>query len=97
MRTQIDMTSAHSDKRHQQRGIPEVAIHLLQLFGKQKPAGGKRVRKFFDKRAWKDVEGFLGHWPLKKMEQLRKCYLIESEDGVLVTVAFDNGKIKYAR
>jgi hypothetical protein len=42
----------------------------------------------FDKRAWREIERFVGAWPLKKMEQLKRVYMVMSDEGAVITLAY---------
>jgi hypothetical protein len=70
------------------RSIPEIAILLLRECGNAKRAGSGAVSYSFDKRGWREVERILGPWPLKNMSQLRRVYIVESDEGVLITAAY---------
>lgn len=78
----------HADLRARQRSIPEVACWLLREFGDRRPAGGGAWSYSFGKAGWRKLEGFMGAWPLKKMEQLRKTYMVEAADGEIITLAY---------
>lgn len=83
----IPMTR-HAERRAVDRSIPEIARWMLLNFAKPRPAGKGVVSYSFDKKAWREVEGFLGTWPLKKMEQLKRVYMIVADDGAVITVAY---------
>lgn len=78
----------HASRRAKDRSIPEVACRLLEEFGVRRPAGGGAESLSFDKKAWREVERFLGPWPLKKMDQLKRIYMVVGSDGVLITLAY---------
>lgn len=78
----------HAEQRALDRSIPNIARHLLLNFGSCKPAGKGAVRYSFDKQTWRDMEREFGTWPLKKMEQLRRVYMIVGDDGSVVTLAY---------
>ncbi len=78
----------HAERRSVDRNIPEIARWLLLDYGRRQPAGGGSTRYDFDKRSWKEVERFFGRWRLKEMTQLRNSYLIQSQDGAIITVAY---------
>jgi hypothetical protein len=80
--------SAHAERRTQDRSIPEIGHLLLREYGARRPAGGGTESIYWDKRSWKEVERVCGVWPLKKMDQLRRLYMIISADGVARTVAY---------
>ncbi len=80
--------SAHAERRTLDRSIPEIGHLLLREFGTRRSAGGGTERIDWDKRSWKEVERVCGVWPLKKMDQLRRLYMIVGANGVAVTVAY---------
>ena len=78
----------HAEQRSQARSIPNIARHLLLNFGSCKPAGNGAVRYSFDKVTWRDLEREFGTWPLKKMDQLRRVYMVVGDDGAVITLAY---------
>ncbi len=88
MNTDIIPMTRHAEKRSAERCIPKVAQWLLTAYGQTEKAGGGAVRYSFDKRAWREVETFFGPWPLKKMDQLRKAYMVVSDTGSLITIGY---------
>lgn len=78
----------HAQQRAKDRSIPEIGRMLLLEFGARRPAGGGAESISFDKRAWKEVERFCGVWPLKRMDQLRRLYMVVSAEGAVITVAY---------
>lgn len=88
MRTQPFTMSQHAADRARERGIPEIAWRLLEEFGVRRRAGRGADSYSFDKKAWRAVEGFFGSWPLKKMDQLKRTYMIVADDGAIITLAY---------
>lgn len=82
--------SQHAAERASERGIPEIARWLLLEFGTCRPAGNGTDSYSFDKKAWREVERFFGPWPLKKMDQLKRAYMVVSDGGTAVTIAYRN-------
>ncbi len=80
--------TAHAKRRTLERSIPEIGHLLLREYGARRPAGGGAELISWDKRSWKDVERVCGVWPLKKMDQLRRLYMVLSSDGSAITVAY---------
>ncbi|MBO6666459.1 hypothetical protein [Parvibaculum sp.] len=87
MRYSEEMTE-HAIKRQIDRSIPEIALWLLREFGVCRRARDGAESYSFDKRAWREVERFFGPWPLKKMEQLKRAYMVVSDRGAVITVAY---------
>lgn len=83
----IPMTR-HAERRTNERSIPEIGVWLLMEFGARRADRDGTESISFDKRSWKEVERFCGVWPLKKMDQLRRIYMIVNENGAAVTVAY---------
>ena len=83
----LQMTK-HAEQRAVDRSIPEVARRLLLDFASPQRAGKGAVSYSFDKKAWREVERFLGTWPLKKMDQLKRVYMVMSDDGAVITLAY---------
>lgn len=80
--------SHHAAQRCQQRAIPEVGIELVQRFGVSRPAGDGALSYSFDKAAWRKVQAYLGPWPLKTMDRLKRLYIIVADTGTIVTAAY---------
>lgn len=78
----------HAAQRADQRSIPEAARWLLMEFGTRRRAGNGAESYFFDKRSWREVERFFGPWPLKRMDQLKRTYMIVGDSGEVITVAY---------
>lgn len=82
------LLSRHAELRCQQRGIPEIGLELVQRFGVCQPAGKGAVSYSFDKAAWRRVEAYVGSWPLKTMDRLKRLYVVVSDTGSVVTAAY---------
>lgn len=80
--------SKHACLRARERGIPEIANFLLLTYECSEPAGLGATSYSFDKKAWRKIERLFGHWPLKKMEQLKRTYIVVADDGAAITVAY---------
>jgi hypothetical protein len=91
MRNGDELLTNHAQARVKDRGIPEIARHLLFEFGLRERAGGGAERYSFDKKTWREVQRFFGHWPLKRMDQLKRTYMIVADGGAVVTVAYRKG------
>ena len=78
----------HAEQRAKDRSIPEIARWLLEEFGAPRSAGGGAVSYSFDKKGWRAVCRVFGSWQLKKMEQLRRVYMVVSSDGAVITLAY---------
>lgn len=80
----------HARVRSQQRSIPSAVRDALIDFGERRRAGHGAESVFFTKKSWKRLEAYMGSEISKAFERYRNCYLIESEDGSIVTQAYRN-------
>lgn len=80
----------HARLRSRQRSIPSAVRDALIDFGVRRHAGKGAVSVFFTKKSWKKLEAYMGSEITKAFERYRNCYLIESDDGFIVTVAYRN-------
>jgi hypothetical protein len=80
--------SQHAAERARDRSIPDIAQWLLAEFGTRRRAGRGADSYSFDKKSWKDVERLFGSWPLKKMDQLKRTYMVVADDGTVITLAY---------
>jgi len=88
MRENSFAMSQHATVRARDRSIPEVAQWLLLEFGTRRRAGLGADSYSFDKRSWKEIERVFGSWPLKKMDQLKRTYMVVADDGTIITIAY---------
>lgn len=82
----------HAEVRRQHRSVPDFGIETLLSFGSRKPAGQGATKVAFDKRGWKRALAYFGPWAPSKLGQLRKLYIIQSDDGEIMTMAYDWSK-----
>lgn len=79
--------SHHAAVRSQQRGIDAAQRDLLLNYGDRLYDGRGGVIRFFSVRSMQRVERALGGDVLRKLDTLRRCYLVESaSDGTIITV-----------
>ena len=88
MDTRTILMSEHAETRAADRSIPEIARWLLLEFGDRRRAGLGAETYSFNKQSWREVERFFGPWPLKKMDQLKRVYMIVADGGAAITVAY---------
>ena len=87
MNRQIPKLSKHAAIRSQQRGIPIKAIDVLLDFGKlQHSKGGLSFS--MDKSSRYKAQAELGEVEYKLIERWLNCYVVVSQDGKMLTVAF---------
>lgn len=77
----------HAQRRMQERSIPPAVIDALLDFGERRPAGGGAESIYFTKRTWQHFATYVGR-AIKGYERYRNCYLIEGENGSIITPAF---------
>ncbi len=82
----------HATCRAQQRSIPPAIVNWLLEFGAVEYSHDARKR-FFDKVARKRMEKALGHEIVDRLGDLLNCYLVESQEGTIITVAHRTGRI----
>jgi len=78
----------HARVRSQQRSIPAAVRDALLEFGERRRAGHGAESVFLTKKSWKRLEAYMGSGISKAFEKYRDCYLIEAEDGCIVTEAY---------
>jgi hypothetical protein len=78
----------HARVRSQQRSIPAAVRDALIDFGERRRAGHGADPVFFTKKSWKRLEAYMGSDICRAFEKYRNCYLIEANDGAVVTVAY---------
>jgi hypothetical protein len=79
--------SEHARKRSQQRSIPAAVIDLLLDYGDETHLGNGVTSFSFRKKSWKNAAKYLG-LRTKYFERYRTCYVVVSEDGTIITVAY---------
>jgi hypothetical protein len=85
--------SNHASVRMQQRRVTREVIDLLHAHGEQARSHGAYVY-YFSRRAKCRVSGVLSPGELRTIEEYRSCYLIEADDGVIVTVGHRYKRIR---
>jgi hypothetical protein len=90
--TQMEFTH-HATQRAQQRSVPHAIVAWLQEYGAVEYSNDARKR-FFDKRSRERLGNALGHEVVKRLGNLLNCYLVESEDGRIITVAHRTERIR---
>lgn len=79
--------SKHAARRRQQRSIPQAVIEALVDFGARRPAFAAAEEVYFTKCAWREFASYLGT-TAKAFERYRNCYLIQANDGTIITACF---------
>jgi acid phosphatase class B len=82
----------HAKQRMQQRGIPELAVELINLYGRTEHSEGGRIR-YLDQRARKKVQKVVLALA-NNIEKLEAMYYVEGEESVVVTAGHRTQPIK---
>ena len=80
-------SSKHSRSRLKQRSIPQAVVDALLDFGDRCSAGCGAESVFFTKRSWRKFASYVGTAE-KAFERYRSCYVIQADDGTIITAAF---------
>jgi hypothetical protein len=78
----------HARVRSQQRSIPKAVRDALIDYGERRRAGKGAASVFFTKKSWKRMEAYMGSDICRAFEKYRNCYLIEADNGAVITIAF---------
>lgn len=89
------MNSHHANTRMQQRGIPALAIDLVETYGKEIHDHRHAVIIHLDKEGRKRMEKECGRLAVAALEPFLDIYLVRALDGQLITIGH-NYKRKYA-
>lgn len=79
--------SRHAKVQMQRRCIPMAAVDLILGFAPSAPAGNGTQRYRFDKESWATAAEHLGS-KSRAFEKFRNAYIIEANDGTVVTAAW---------
>lgn len=82
--------TAHAVRRSRERSIPEFIIEALLDYGDRHPAPGNAERIVFGRRGWARFAKRLGR-EARHFERYRRVYLIVSNDGYVITAAWQDG------
>ena len=79
--------SRHAKVQMQRRSIPEAAVNLILDFAACSASGNGTRRYRFDNSSWADAAAALGSHA-HAFEKFRNAYVIEGNDGIVVTAAW---------
>jgi hypothetical protein len=82
----------HARERMQQRGIPELAVELINRYGRTEHSDGGRIR-YLDQRARKKVRQVVLELA-NNIEKLEEMYFVEGEPSVVVTAGHRTESVK---
>lgn len=80
------MNTKHATIRAQQRGIPPLIQNWLLDYGEENYDGRGAMTRFFTSNSIRKMERDFGREPVRRMSEFLRCYLIEGEDGTVITV-----------
>jgi hypothetical protein len=80
------MNTYHAELRAQQRGVPRLIQDWLCAYGKENYDKRGAIIRYFNKDSIRKMEQDFGREPVRRMSEFLRCYLVESNDGHVVTV-----------
>ncbi len=80
------MNTIHASQRAQQRGVPPLIKDWLFAYGEENYDGRGAIVRYFSNKSVRQMERDFGREPLRRMSEFLRCYLVESIDGVVITV-----------
>lgn len=80
------MYTKHAIRRAQQRGVPPLIRDWLFAYGNENYDGRGMIIRYFTNDSIRKMERDFGREPLRRMSEFLRCYLVESTDGVVITV-----------
>lgn len=92
------MLTEHATKRLKQRGIPPLIRNWLLDYGEANYDGKGAVIRYFTKSSVREMERDFGREPIRRLSEFLRCYLVQSIDGVIVTIGkrYQNSRINRA-
>jgi len=88
------MSSIHSEKRAQQRGIPPLITDLLERFGQSQYDGHGGLVRFFNTKSVRKMEKAMGRQPVRCIAQWLDTYKVVSvADGETITIGHRHQRI----
>ena len=87
------MNTQHAQTRFQQRGIPPMLDHWLDLYGAEEYDGHGAVIVYLNKKSIRDLEHDFGRRPVSRMAEWLGVYKVKSTDGHTITVGHRTNRI----
>ena len=78
--------TTHAAIRSQQRGIPPLVGDWLLDYGREEFTGHGQIIRYFSNDSIRKMEGDIGKTPVRRMAEYLRCYMVQSNDGVVITV-----------
>lgn len=91
------MKITHAKKRLQQRGIPDIVLRWLSVFGRRQYDGRGAVIRFFDRTARERLQRSIGSDVFRGMHESLNAYAVYRVDGQLITVGHRYKRIRRGR
>ncbi len=91
------MYTKHAVQRAQQRGIPPLIRDWLFAYGKENYDGNGAIIRYFTNDSIRKMERDFGREPVRRMSEFMRCYLVESNDGYVMTVGKRHRKTRINR
>jgi hypothetical protein len=80
------MNTKHATIRSQQRGIPPLIQSWLLAYGEENYDGRGTLIRYFTNKSVRKMEREFGREPIRRMSEFLRCYLVEGENGDIITV-----------
>lgn len=78
----MTVLTCHAHARMQQRGVPPLIVEWLLEYGASEVSHGA-VRRYFDKRARKQLASIVGHQVVDRLGDLLNLYVVEGNGRVV--------------
>ena len=85
--------SIHSEKRTQQRGIPQLIFQWLDEYGERSHDHNGAVILYFSKKGRRRLEKEVGRQVINRMNEWLNSYAVLSLDGTLITIGHRHQRI----
>lgn len=86
-------STRHAQARMQQRSIPWLVVDWLQRFGQRERAAGHAQIVYSDKSSRRRLESEVGPEITARLSTLLDAYLIEADDGCIITAGWRRSRV----
>lgn len=86
--------STHASVRMQQRCVPRSVVNLLLAYGEEARTANGFIC-YFNKRSRQCMKRNLPPAASSKIDRYWNCYLVENDDGKLITVGYRYKRIRH--
>jgi hypothetical protein len=87
----------HANVRCRQRGLSRQVLEWLDEFGARASAAQNAELVFFDKTARRRLEQSIGRTVMRHVEPLLGAYMVQAEDGRVITTGWRCGRVQRER